>query len=596
MTAPGAESVERRPRMSTLWRKHRARWSLPLVIVVIITAVAIVDHISNQQISQVDQPSTPALVQAAGGVSLVHLGGPWSGFNPDTPAGAASTTPALLVKVLPSAYVINPKLVPQVNTDLLLSVEATSTSPLIIQYVINPKAVWSDGVPVTADDFIYAWQAQKGDGVDVGGQPDQVASTLGYRDVASVTGSHGGRTVTVVFATPFTDWRVMFDHMVPAHIAKKVGWNTGFDVFDPAVDLSAGPLMLHAVPGDGTATLVRNPSWWGTPSLLSGVTVSDRQDDPGWIGPLATTNDAVSQPGSFTLASLDSVSSLANSQSSIHPSLRFESLEFDVKSTLSGHAAARQAIAHAIDRSALLADLFGSIDPELTVNEDHLAVAWQTSYSASTAAGEYAKVDVASTDKLLGTLGYTKGVDGQFADGADKPLVVRMAVEEGDPWVDATASAVVSQLHAAGISVVVQSVQGAAGLAALAAVDGYDMALVSRTSGPYPSATEGWYSDGSGKRGVAESQNWSRLDDPQVDQLFVRAAQDLNPVTGGAVYGQIDDQLWDQMVALPLFGEPGLMANGVQLANAAYNPSVDGVLWNVDLWSQMKPAPDPSRA
>ena len=223
-------------------------------------------------------------------------------------------------------------------------------------------------------------------------------------------------------------------------------------------------------------------------------------------------------------------------------------------------------------------------------------MAWQTSYSASTAAGEYAKVDVASTDKLLGTLGYTKGADGQFADGADKPLVVRMAVEEGDPWVDATASAVVSQLHAAGISVVVQSVQGAAGLAALAAVDGYDMALVSRTSGPYPSATEGWYSDGSGKRGVAESQNWSRLDDPQVDQLFVRAAQDLNPVTGGAVYGQIDDQLWDQMVALPLFGEPGLMANGVQLANAAYNPSVDGVLWNVDLWSQMKPAPDPSRA
>ena len=50
---------------------------------------------------------------------------------------------------------------PQVNTDLLESVEATSTSPLTIQYVINPKAVWSDGVPVTADDFIYAWQSQR---------------------------------------------------------------------------------------------------------------------------------------------------------------------------------------------------------------------------------------------------------------------------------------------------------------------------------------------------------------------------------------------------------------------------------------------------
>src|SRR5664280_930961 len=63
----------------------------------------------------------------------------------------------------------------------------------------------------------------------------EVASTLGYRDVASVTGSNGRKTVTVVFSTPFTDWRVMFDHMVPAHIAMRVGWNSGFDLFDPAV-------------------------------------------------------------------------------------------------------------------------------------------------------------------------------------------------------------------------------------------------------------------------------------------------------------------------------------------------------------------------
>jgi len=591
VTGHGAEPVERRPRMSSFWREHRARWTLPLVIVVIITMVAIVDHIGSRQISQVDQPSTPALVQAAGGTSVAHVSGPWSGFNPNTPAGAASSTPSLLVKVLPSAYVITPKLVPQVNADLLVGVEATSTSPLTIQYVINPKAVWSDGVPVTADDFIYAWQAQRGDGVDVDGQPDRVASTLGYRDVASVTGSHGGRTVTVVFATPFSDWRVMFNHMVPAHVAKKVGWNTGFDRFDPAVDLSAGPFLLTSVPGDGTAVLARNPSWWGTPALLSHVSVSDRQDDPGWIGPLATTNDSVSQPGSFTLTSLNSVSALANSQSSIHPSLDFQSLEFDVKSPLGSHVAARQAIAHALDRTALLDKLFGAVDPALTVGEDHLAVGWQSSYSASTAAGEYTRVDLASTVKLLGTLGYVKGADGRFVDGAGKPLTVRMAVEEGDPWIDASAAGVVAQLRVAGIAVVPEPVPGAAGLAALASTDGYDMALVTRVSSPFPSATQGWYSDGAAHAGTAEAQNWSRLDDPQVDQLFLRASQQLNPVAGGAVYGQIDDQLWDQMVALPLFGQPGLVANGVQVANPAYNPSVDGVLWNVDLWSRMKPAP-----
>ena len=205
MSTPGTGPDGHRSRMSSLWRERRARWTLPLVIIVIIAAVAIVDHLGSRQISQVDQPVIPPQVVASGGSSVVHLPGPWAGFNPNTPAGANSTTPSLLAAVLPSAYVINPKLVPQVNTDLLESVEATATTPLTIQYVINPRAVWSDGVAVTADDFIYAWQSQQGGVVDVTGLPDQVASTLGYRDVASVTGSHGGRTVTVVFSRRSAD-------------------------------------------------------------------------------------------------------------------------------------------------------------------------------------------------------------------------------------------------------------------------------------------------------------------------------------------------------------------------------------------------------
>ena len=42
MSAPGAGPVERRSRVSSLWRERRARWTLPLVIILIIAAVAIV--------------------------------------------------------------------------------------------------------------------------------------------------------------------------------------------------------------------------------------------------------------------------------------------------------------------------------------------------------------------------------------------------------------------------------------------------------------------------------------------------------------------------------------------------------------------------
>ena len=596
---PGAGPDERRSRVSSLWRERRARWTLPLVIIVIIAGVAVVDHLGSRQISQVDEPVIPAQVDATGGSSVVHLPGPWSGFNPNTPAGATSSTPSLLADVLPSAYVISPKLLPQVNTDLLVSVEATATTPLTIQYVINPKAVWSDGVPFTADDFIYAWESQRGNGVDVDGQPDQVASTLGYRDVASVRGSHDGRTVTVVFARPYADWRIMFNHMVPAHIARKVGWNHGFDHFSPAIDLSAGPLLVTSVQ-DGTAHLVRNPSWWGTPSVLGSLTVSDGQSDADWIGPLATSTTAVSQPGQFTLQSLSAVSSLPSAQSSIHDSLSFLSLEFDVRSTMMSHVAARQAVAHAVDRVALVNHLFGTVDPTIPISADHLAVPWQSSYAASTAAGEYSQVDPAATATLLRSLGYQRTPDTPYVDAEGRPFTIRMAVEEGDPWIDQAATTIVAQLHAAGIGVTLVPVSGSSGLAAAAAVNGYDVALVTRTSGPFQSVTEGWYSDADsaddGRWGANDSQNWSRFDDPQVDELFSQASQELNPVTGGALYTQIDDQLWDQMVALPLFSEPGLAANGVQVANATYNPSVDGILWNVALWTRLMPAPAAGRS
>ncbi len=596
MTDTGGERVKRRPRISLRWREYRARWTLPLVIIVIIGAVAIVDHLGSHRISQVDQVAPPALVATTGGTAAVNVDRSWYGFNPNTPAGASSATPMLLTSVLPSAYIISPKLVPQVNSDLLVSVEATSTSPLTIQYVIDPHAVWSDGVPVSADDFIYAWQSQRGSGVDVDGQPDQVASTLGYRNVASVVASHGRKTVTVVFNTPFTDWRAMFDHMVPAHIAKRVGWNTGFDTFTPSIDLSAGPMIVQSVTGGTEAVLVRNPSWWGTPSVLNRVVVSVASAPSTWIGALAGSNHAVAQPATFNLEALNAVSSLPNTQSSVKPSLNFLQVEFNVKSTVTAKAAMREAIAHSLDRPALLARTFAPIEPDLLVSQDHLAAPSQPSYSPSSASGEYLSADPASTDRLLKSLGFHQDQSGIYIDADGKPLTLRMAVETGDPWAARVATAISSQLHGAGMSVVTIPVAGSAGLAAAAAANLYDMALVTRVSSPFQTVTEPWYSDGQGPAGSGGSQDWSKFDDPQVDQLFLQAAQALNPVSGSAIYAQIDDQLWDQMVALPLFGEPALIANGVQIDNALYNPSVDGILWNVALWATLKPGPKAGQA
>jgi ABC-type transport system substrate-binding protein len=164
-----------------------------------------------------------------------------------------------------------------------------------------------------------------------------------------------------------------------------------------------------------------------------------------------------------------------------------------------------------------------------------------------------------------------------------------MAVETGDPWIQQVATEITTQLHDAGITVVTVPVDGPAGLTAAAANNSYEMALVSRVFSPYQSVSADWYSEDQGALGADDQQDWSNFDDPQVDQLFSEAEEALNPVTGESIYGQLDDQLWDQMISLPLFGEPAFQANGVQIGNVQFNASSDGILWNVPLWTTLKP-------
>lgn len=591
MTSPGASGVAAGSSVRAFWERHRARWTLPLVIIVIIALVAVIDHLASHRISQVDRPQPSVLIAAPGGSSTVVLNSPWDGFNPNTSGGASSSSAALLSSVLPGAYVLPPKLVPIVDSSLLTSVEITSTSPLVIQYVINPKAVWSDGVPVTAQDFIYAWHAQRGDGVDIDGQPDDVASTLGYRDIASIKTSQHDRVLSVAFSTPYADWRALFDHLVPAHIADKVGWNAGFATFNPKIDLSAGPYMVESAQGDTKAVLVRNPRWWGTPGLLDRITVVVATSDTSWASILAATNLNSLNPSSFTLHALNAISSLPNTQSSVHSDINFYSLEFNLNSALLTKASVREGIAHVVDRPSLLAATFGAVNPSLAVNDDHLAVSGEPNYTGSTAASDYDTPDLSTSDALLRLSGYHTRPDDTYVDAADHPLVLRMAVELGDPWIQGVANLLQSQFEADGIGIVQVPVQGPRGLAAANFAGAYDLALALRQGTPYMTQTAAWYSSKDTLQGSSQPQNWSNVDDPQINALFAHAATVLNPVTAELTYAQIDDELWDQMIALPLFGQPGFQANGVQLANASFNPSSDGTLWNAALWTRMVPGP-----
>ncbi|MGW7695475.1 ABC transporter substrate-binding protein [Streptomyces asiaticus] len=164
--------------------------------------------------------------------------------------------------VLPSLYTLDARGRPQRNGDYLASADVTSTDPKqVVVFKLNPKAVWSDGRPMGAEDFQAQWKALRGTDEKYG-----TARNAGYDRIAKVEPGDKEHEVKVTFAKPYTDWRSLFTPLYP----KSVMGNPA--VFTAAASkglaVGAGPFMVREVT-DSEVTLVRNPRWWGDRARLS---------------------------------------------------------------------------------------------------------------------------------------------------------------------------------------------------------------------------------------------------------------------------------------------------------------------------------------
>ncbi len=213
-------------------------------------------------------PQDPATLQKGGNLRLALTEFP-SNFNSLHIDGNVADAGAMLRATLPRAFWVGSDGSTTVNTDFFTSVELTNTDPQEVTYTINPKAVWSDGTPITWEDIDSQIRATSGKD-----KAFAIASTNGSDRVASVRRGVDDRQAIMTFAEPFSEWRGMFagnTMLLPKTMtANPEVFNKG-QLNGPGP--SAGPFMISAL--DRTAqriTLTRNPKWWGTPPLLDSIT------------------------------------------------------------------------------------------------------------------------------------------------------------------------------------------------------------------------------------------------------------------------------------------------------------------------------------
>ncbi|HCF84125.1 MAG TPA: ABC transporter substrate-binding protein [Ktedonobacter sp.] len=293
---------------------------------------------------------------------------------------------------------------------------------------LKPNLVWSDGMPLNANDVDFTWKLWNNAHFNA-------TNTVGFNLISSADVS--ADNLTIVFHlkqsfSPFISlWADGLYAPLPAHHYNNVAPDQilkSADNFNPSV--TSGPFMMsESVPGDHY-TVIRNTKYYraseGLPYLDKVIfrIVSDQNKvlkdfqagtiDSGWL--MDVTNPAAYQR-------LTHYSLIVNPKST-----NFEALYFNFHNPiLAENLDVRKAIAMAIDHQALIKTArYGQAVQHCT---DH-SPALQPGYQANALCPTF-NVNAANT--LLDRDGWVRGADGYRSKDHQK-LEFRYSTTIGNPW------------------------------------------------------------------------------------------------------------------------------------------------------------------
>jgi peptide/nickel transport system substrate-binding protein/oligopeptide transport system substrate-binding protein len=241
------------------------------------------------------------------------------------------------------------------------------------EFRLRPEARWSDGSPVRADDFVYAWQRLADPEARPSPSPARglLSGVAGYRAFAagrarSITGlaTPDPATLVVQLDRPFADLPTLVAAVALSPLP------TALVRPDPAAYLTEpvgnGPFRLAAPARPGhPLTLDRNPAFWGAPTLLDRVQVSRAPDEQtAWLelqnGQVAfapVPPDQLAAAGTVYGPSADGRTDPGLLQG---PTLATWQLTFNLKSKFGSDPRWRQAVSLAIDRNRLAEEVAGT--------------------------------------------------------------------------------------------------------------------------------------------------------------------------------------------------------------------------------------------
>ncbi|GIH10895.1 hypothetical protein Rhe02_89620 [Rhizocola hellebori] len=515
----------------------------------------------------------------AGGTIVYGLGKDIKAWNTLSSAGNTLEYSYALFGVLPRVHLFYPDLSVQVNKDLMDSVEITSKSPMTVVYKIKKEAVWNNGDPVSADDFIYTWKVQNAKDCPL----CKPATTAGFSSVDTLTGSDGGKTVTMVFKDPYPDWQGLFVPLYPGKFAATKGdLATSFTWLEQNVPTySAGPYKIDKYESNFALTLVPNDKWWGAKPPLDKVIFRIITKDSELIPAMRNREINVMAP----IPTADLVAQakeLSDSHWYLGKNLSWEHIDLNLKNPVLADKALRQAIFTAIDRQAIIDKTVGQYAPGTKPIGSHNFVPGMTAYKDLVESTGQGKGNIEGAKKILTDAGY-KIEGGKLLTKAGTAVpTLRMRHTTGNQLRKDTCELVAESLKKLGIDVKVEQTDDLGGT--LTKGD-FDIMIFAWVLSPLRigGAKQLWHS--------TSASNYGKWVNPESDKLLEEAAKTVgDDPKAHELINQADALMSADAYVLPLFQREVFISVNKQYTNLRPNPTNHGSVYNIGTWGLLDQA------
>ncbi len=494
-------------------------------------------------------PQDRATLQQGGEVRLAvsDLGTNWNPLHID---GNNNELTGIRNALLPNFFLFDAKGVPTPNPNFVESTTVKTVTPTVVEFKLNPKAVWGDGSPVSGADMTAMWKACSGEN-----KKFNCASTDGFDQIADIK-TVDDFDVTLTFKSTYNDWQAPWGPVLKADSIKDADtFNNGWKTLKNA--WLSGPFKVQGV--DQTqkvVTEVPNDKWWGDKPLLDKISfrvVATDATPNAFVNNEIDSFDVGPDPNGFKLASGVSDGTIRKAAG---PNWR--QITVNSKAGALTDKAVRQAIVLGLDRIAIASSDLAGIDWPARELNNLILLENQQGYQDS-AAKTGLNFDVEKAKSTLDAAGWTAGSDGMRAkDG--KPLEIKFSALDGVPASQNEALQTQNQLKDVGIKVDIVQVPPDKFNTTLSS-HSFELIAFTWVGTPFP------FNNINQLYGTGSESNYAQLSLPEVDDLATKIKTEADQAKRIEMANQISAILWENVHTIPLYQRPELIAVKTKLAN-----------------------------